>query len=142
MSIEPWRKAAYELLPTFRDGVESAEDVETLWIELWDCEVSGINDERIRDEQISSLFSFASWCLLSGDEKCQNAAIVSFYEMLPTNARIRSNLQKYLSVEDFLGLKNLFECHLSKEEHVKFVEEFTYKATHKKEAHSPIEGEA
>jgi hypothetical protein len=119
MSIEPWRKAAYELLPTFRDGVESAEDVETLWIELWDCEVSGINDERITEEHISSLFRFASWCLLSGDEKCQNAAIVHFYEMLPTNARIRSNLQKYLSVEDFLGLKNLFEYHLSKEEHVK-----------------------
>jgi len=129
MSIEPWRKAAYELLPTFRGRVEAAEDVETLWIELWDCEVSGLSDERITEEQISSLFSFASWCLLSGDERCQNAAIVDFYEMLPANTRIRGNLQKYLSVEDFLGLKNLFEYHLSKEEHLKFVEEFMNKAT-------------
>jgi hypothetical protein len=141
MSIEPWRQAAYDLLPMFRDRVEAAEDVGMLWIELWDCEVAG-SDERITETEISSLFSYASWCLQSGDEKCQNAAIVDFYEMLPTNACMRSNLQKYLSVEDFLGLKNLFEYHLSEEEHVKFVQEFMNKASQEEEARSMIEGEA
>jgi hypothetical protein len=85
MSNEPWRQAAYDLLPTFRDRVEAAEDVGMLWIELWDCEVAG-SAAQITETEISSLFSYASWCLLSGDEKCQNAAIVDFYEMLPTNA--------------------------------------------------------
>ena len=91
MSLEPWRQAAYDLLPTFRDLIDDAEDVGMLWIELWDCEVAGTRNEPVTEEEISSLFSYASWCLLSGDEKCQNAAIVNFYEMLPTDAHIRSN---------------------------------------------------
>src|SRR5947207_6886913 len=124
MSIEKWRQAAYEFLPMFRERVENAQDVGMLWIELWDCEVAGIRDEPPNEEAISSLFRYASWCLLSDDEKCQNSAIVNFYEMLPTNARIRNNLHSYLSVEDFLGLKEIFDYHLSKEEYVKFVEEF------------------
>jgi hypothetical protein len=142
MAIEPWRQAAHDLLPTFRDRVDDAEDVGMLWIDLWDCEVVGIRDAPVTEEEISSLFSYASWCLLSGDEKCQSAAIVNFYEMLPTNARIRSNLHKHLSVEDFLGLKNLFEYHLSEKQHLEFVEEFMNRAAQEKEARSPIEGEA
>jgi len=38
-------------------------------------------------------------------------------------------IHKYLSVEDFLGLKNLFEYNLSEQEHLEFVEEFMNKAT-------------
>ncbi|MCM3872565.1 MAG: hypothetical protein ND895_17925 [Pyrinomonadaceae bacterium] len=134
MSDGRWRQAAYEFLPMFRDRVDNAEDVGMLWNELWDCEVEGIRDEPLTEEAISSLFGYASWCLLSDDEKCQNAAIISFYEMLPTNARVRTNLHSHLSVKDFLGLKELFEYHLSKEEHVKFIEEFLGKASQGKEA--------
>jgi len=142
MSIESWRQAAQELLPMFRDRVDDAESIGMLWIELWDCEVAGVRDEPLTEEAISSLFRYAPWCLLSGDEEYQNAAIIDFYEQLPTNARIRNNLNSYLSVEDFLGLKELFEYHLSKEEHVKFVEEFLRKATQGKEVRVPIRGEA
>lgn len=78
MSIEPWRQAASDLLPMFRDRVDVAEDVGMLWIELWDCEVAGLRDEPLTDEAVSCLFSYASWCLLSGDAKCQKAAIVDF----------------------------------------------------------------
>jgi len=99
-----------------------------LWIELWDCEVEGVDKGPLTADAISSLFRYASWCLLSDHENCQNAAIVDFYEKLPTNALIRSNLHNYLTIEDFLGLKELFEYHLSKEEHVKFVEEFLGKS--------------
>jgi hypothetical protein len=59
MSNEPWRQAAYDLLPTFRDRVEAAEDVGMLWIELWDCEVAG-SAAQITETEISSLFSYAS----------------------------------------------------------------------------------
>ena len=141
--MEAWRKTAYELLPTFQARVDEAEDVGMLWVELWVCcEVEGISDEALSEEAISGLFRYASWCLLSGDEKCENAAIVHFYEMLPTIAHIRTNLHRYLSVEDFLGLKELFEYMLSKEEHVEFVEEFLEKASQAKGSRSPIKGDA
>ncbi|HEV8366912.1 MAG TPA: hypothetical protein VGQ39_03085 [Pyrinomonadaceae bacterium] len=128
MSTEAWRQAAYELLPAFRDRVEAAEDVSMFWIELWDCEVEGVENQSLSDAKIASLFRFASWCLLSDDEKCQGAAIVNFYEMIPTNLSIRQNLTKHLSVDDFIGLQRLFEHNLSKAEHAEFVQEFMTKA--------------
>ena len=124
MSIEPWRQAAYELLPSFRDLVERAEDVGMLWIELSDLKIDMMDQSPLSDEEVSSLFRFASWCLLSKDEKCQNAAIIDFYEQLPLNPHIRSKLHHHLSVEHFLGLKEIFEYNLTKEEHEKFVSEF------------------
>ena len=131
MSIEPWRKAANELLPTFRDLVEGAEDVSMLWIELSDLKIESMDESPLSDDEISNLFRYASWCLLSGDQKCQNAALIDFYERLPLNPRIRNDLHKHLSVEDFLGLKEIFEYNLSKEEHEKFVEEFMRNAGRK-----------
>jgi len=129
-SVEPWRQVAYELLPSFRELVERAEDVSMLWIELSDLKIEPM-DETLSDDEISGLFHYASWCLLSKDEKCQNAALIDFYERLPLN-QLRTNLHNHLSVEDFLGLKEIFEYNLSKEEHGKFVEEFMRNARQEK----------
>ena len=133
MSIEPWRAAANEILPTFRDLVERAEDVSMLWIELSDLKIE-MDESPLTDDEISNLFRFASWCLSCGDEKCQNAALIDFYERLPVIPRIRSQLHKHLSAEDFIGLKEIFEYNLSKEEHEKFVEEFMRNAGQRKES--------
>ena len=133
MSIEPWRQAAYELLPTFRDLVERAEDVSMLWIELSDLKIEAMDESPLSHDEISNLFRYGSWCLSSGNEECQNAALIDFYERLPVNPRIRSDLHNYLNVEDFLGLKEIFEYNLSKEEHEKFVEEFMRNAARRKE---------
>ena len=130
MSVEPWRQAAYELLPSFRDLVERAEDVGMLWIELADLKIEPM-DETLADDEISGLFRYASWCLLSENEKCQNAALIDFYERLPLN-QLRTNLHNHLSIEDFLGLKEIFEYNLSKEEHEKFVKEFMSNASQQK----------
>jgi hypothetical protein len=133
MSIEPWRQAAYELRPTFRDLVERAEAASMLWIELSDLKIEAVDESPLSDDEISNLFRYASWCLLSGDEKSQNAALIDFYERLPVIPRIRSQLHEHFSVEDFNGMKEIFEYDLSKEEHKEFVEEFMRNAGQRKE---------
>jgi len=142
MALEPWRYAACDLMPAFRDRIDAAEDISSLWVELWDCEIEGRDDEPLTHAELASLFCFASWCLLSRDEECQDAAIVEFYEVLPTNPRIRDNLHRYLTVEDFEGLKGLFEYYLTPEEHAELVEEFMRKAALESGSQSQIEGEA
>ena len=131
MSVEPWRQAAYELLPSFRELVERAEHVGMLWIELSDLRIEAMDETTLSNDEISDLFRYASWCLLSNDEKCQNAALQDFYERLPLN-QLRANLHNHLSVDGFLGLKEIFEYNLSKEEHEKFVEEFMRNASQQK----------
>jgi hypothetical protein len=135
MPIEPWRAKAYEYLPSFRELIERAEDASMLWIELSDLKIEAMS-ERLSDDEISGLFRYASWCLLSGDEKCQNAALIEFYERLPVN-QLRPKLHDHLSVEEFLGLKDIFEYNLSEEEHKKLIEEFMASAGRKK---IPIDG--
>jgi len=147
MSGEGWRQAAYEIIPMFRGRIDEAEDVGMLWIDI-STELENSADEplylsRTPDEEtIASLFRYASWCLLSGDEKAENAAMVEFYEMLPVVPRIREDLHKYLSTEEFLGLKALFEYHLSKEEHEEFIREFLSRAGGGTQGHVRTGGEA
>jgi hypothetical protein len=49
---------------------------------------------------------------------------VSFYEHVPLNRRLRRELPRHMSVEDFLGSKEIFEYVLSEEEYGMFAEEF------------------
>jgi len=147
MTVEDWRQAAYETIPMFRENIEKAEDVGTLWIDI-STELENHTDEPLylngplNDETIARLFRYASWCLLSSDEKAQNAAVVDFYERLPVVPRIRRDLHRHMSVEDFLGLKGLFEYHLSREEHEEFIREFLSKALPVTERHAGAGGEA
>jgi hypothetical protein len=133
MTVEGWRQAAYEIIPMFRGRIAEAEDVGMLWIDL-SAELENPAgeplslDKPLDEATIASLFRYASWCLSSGDEKTQNAAVVDFYEMLPVVPRVRRDLHKYMGVEEFLGLKELFEYNLSKEEHEEFIQEFLSKA--------------
>jgi hypothetical protein len=129
MSAEGWRQVAYEIIPMFRGRIDEAEDVGMLWIDL-STELENPAAEPLYlsrppdEETVASLFRYASWCLSSGDEKAQNAAIVEFYEMLPVLPRVREDLHKYLSTQEFLGLKELFEYNLSKAEYEEFIREF------------------
>ena len=147
MRGEDWRQAAYEIIPMFRARIDEAEDAGMLWIDI-STELENSADEPLYlsrpldEETIVSLFRYASWCLLSGDEKARNAAIVEFYEMLPVVPRIRKDLHKYLSAEEFLGLKALFEYNLSKGEHEEFIREFLSQAGGQTQGHARTGGEA
>jgi hypothetical protein len=134
MSVEDWRQVAYEIIPMFRRRIDEAEDVGMLWVDL-SAELENTADEPLYldrpldEETILSLFRYASWCISSGDEKAQNAAIVEFYERLPVVPCMRRDLHKFMSAEEFLGLKELFEYHLSKEGHEEFIQEFLSRAS-------------
>lgn len=131
----------------FRDRINEAEDVGMLWIDL-SAELENpareplYLDGPLDAETIASLFRYASWCLSSGGEKAQTAAIVDFYEMLPVIPRIRGDLHMYLSAEEFLGLKELFEYNLSKEEHEELIREFLAEAGGGAQGHEGTGGEA
>jgi hypothetical protein len=147
MAVEGWRQAAYEIIPTFRRCIDEAEDVGMLWIDL-SAELENPGNEPsylgrpLDGDAMAGLFRYASWCLSSGDEKAQNAAIVDFYEMLPVVPRIRRDLHRYLSAEEFLGLKGLFTYGLSEEEHEEFVREFLSKAGQGAQGQAEASGEA
>lgn len=128
------------MMPRFRQCIEEAENINELWVDV-ECELQNPYADPVSEEQISSLFKYAGWCLDELGEEEKTAVLVSFYEQVPLNRRLRRELPRHMSVEDFLGLKEIFRYMLSEEEYRRFVEEFLSEARRLRELRGSGGGE-
>ena len=122
--MSAWRQIAIEKLPQQRRLIEESESVGMLWDDLWLIFVYA-HQPSIDESTVKGVYEFASWCLIgSNNEEIQSSAICHFYEHLPTESLVRQELPKHMSREDFIGMKEVFEYHLTAEEHKRFMNEF------------------
>jgi len=122
--MSTWRRIAIEKLPQHRKLIQESESVGMLWVDLWLIFIDA-HRPPIDDAIVKATYAFASWCL-AGSENADIATstICHFYEHLPTEPLVRRELPKHMDREDVLGLKEVFEYHLTAEEHQRFVNEF------------------
>jgi hypothetical protein len=121
-----WRNKAIELLPEFRAAIRKADNVMTLWTDLYLGLEDAYEEVPPKEDVIKRIYDFARWCMNNGME-CDDprtAVSVAFYEHLPTNAKVRAGLRKNLSQEEFMALKSLFQYFLSQSEYADFEREF------------------
>jgi hypothetical protein len=107
-----------------------------LWVEL-KLEFTEAHIDPIDEELIGQIYDYASWCLTAREGDTATAAVVAFYEYLPVEPRVREQMAKWLSAEEFSGLTEVFRYFLSDEEHAAFIREFyeqrdRLRRTHKK----------
>jgi hypothetical protein len=122
--MSAWRRVAIEKVPKLRTLIEQAESVGMLWIDLY-LAFEKAHFPPPDETLIAGVYAYASWCLIGAhNDDIATPAIVSFYEHLPVDAEVRKQMHRWLSVEDFEGMKEVFRYHLSEEEHADFVEEF------------------
>ena len=122
--MSAWREIAIQKVPRHRRLIEESESVGMLWVDLW-LRFVDAHRPAVDESTVKGIYDFASWCLTdSGDEEICNAAICGFYEQLPTEPLVRRELPKHMSRDDFVGMKELFEYHLTAEEHELFMNEF------------------
>ena len=57
------------------------------------------------------------WCLQSGDGDTETAAVVGFYEHLPTNDHARRDMPNHVSKEDFAAMTRVLKYHATDEEY-------------------------
>ena len=120
-----WRERALELLPEFSEVINAADNVMSLWIDLH-FKLEDLCGEARDEDAIARMFSFARWCMTNGSEydDPQTAVSVAFYEHLPTNPSVRTVLRKYITREEFIQLKPLFQYFLSGPEYADFEREY------------------
>ena len=121
--MSTWRRIAIEKLPQHRKLIQESESLGMLWVDLW---VRFVNAHRppVDEATVKGTYDFASWCVGNADKDIATSTICHFYEDLPTEPLVRRELPKHMNREDFLGLTEVFEYHLTAEDHQRFVSEF------------------
>jgi hypothetical protein len=114
--------------PELRDLIESNCAPLDLWGELF-LVLQRAYDDPINEVLIGTIYDYAQWCFSEPnteniDTDLPNAVAIGFIESLPLDQRISQDLFRWLSVETFDGLENLFRYHLSDAEYRKFSFEF------------------
>ena len=127
--MSAWKRIALETLPEYRQLIDEAENPMALWIELH-SKLQDVYQAEIRDDGlIRRFFEYARWCLKSpGDGQylsdAGTAAAHAFYEHLPTHEAIRRDLPRWITREEFIGLRDSFRYLLSNDEFTVFETEF------------------
>ncbi len=120
-----WRRTAIERLPSLQKEIAAADNPYGVWIELRDEMNRAYGREPVDDDLIAAIYGYGSWCLTGArNADLATAAIVCFYEHLPTDTPIRADVGRWLSVDDFSGMKNVFGYHLNEREVDDFAQEF------------------
>lgn len=124
--MSEWRRVAIEKLPELQNIISVAENPHSLWIELWLQMEDVYAQETLNDSLVERLYAYASWCLWQPHNDLLRTAVVTcFYEHLPTHPRIRKDVARWLSEDEFTSLRPAFGYHLSKREVKDFAQEFS-----------------
>jgi hypothetical protein len=118
-----WQKVGIEKIPRCRQNFEQAGNVMHLWIDLW-FPFNEAHTTPVDEELIGQIYDYASWCWTqSRSYHTQTAVACAFYEHLPLEPMVREQIAKWISVDLFEGLKEVFRYHLG-DQLGEFVREF------------------
>jgi hypothetical protein len=110
-------------------GCKVAENPMALWIELR-LKFEDVYRAEIPDDGlIRRFYHYVRWCMKSPGEgkylsDVGTAVAVAFYEHLPQTGVIRRDMHRWLTRDEFSGLREMFRYHLSEEEFARFESEF------------------
>jgi hypothetical protein len=132
--LETWVAKAGEILPDLAERITEPHKspmgfCSDLYFEL----LSAYDASPVNDDLIGRIYEFIAWCLSqpnntdSADTDLPTAAAVGFIEDLPLDQRVAEDLHRWMSLETFKGMENLFRYHLSDEEYQGFANRFLEK---------------
>jgi hypothetical protein len=113
--MSTWRRKAIELLPEYRQAIESCATPMALWIEL----LLRFEDAFEKDDQplVSRFLEYAAWCISDEAGRAPNqsstAVACAFYEHLPTHREYWPYFRSWFSQKQFTALIPVFSYHLS-----------------------------
>lgn len=121
--MSAWRRKAIELLPEYKALIEGCETPMFLWTELH------LAFHRVAEEEnrplMQRLFDYARWCWLeSPSQDTQTAALLGFYENIPSDRRHWWTLATSVARPDFKALEQVFRYFLSEEQFAEFTADY------------------
>ncbi|HEY5892307.1 MAG TPA: hypothetical protein VIT91_03660 [Chthoniobacterales bacterium] len=117
--MSAWRRQAIEFLPEHKTLIEVCDTPMFLWTELHSIFHKASEEENI--PLMRSLFGYARWCWHeSRSRDTQTAALIGFYENIPSDRNHWWAVAVFVSRPDFAGLEQIFRYFLSDEQYEEF----------------------
>jgi hypothetical protein len=115
-----WRKQAEQAFPELGEIVSQAESPYLLWDELVEVFKSAYGAPR-NESLILRIYRYGDWCIDQeqtemAETDLTTCVAVSFFEEIPRIPEARADMPRWFTLEDFLGMKELFCYYLSEEE--------------------------
>src|SRR5438270_8651717 len=104
--MSAWRRIAIEKLPRLKQTIERSESIGMLWIDLFDA-FRRAHEDPPDEATITQIYDFAWWAAANDD--LGSPTVVGFFEDLPTDSRVRHLMPRYVTREQFLGMKDIFK---------------------------------
>lgn len=122
-----WRRKAIEALPELAREIGDAATPMSAWIEIEIAFMSGYASEPINEDLIRRVYAYAYWCLDHGS-RATNAeydlptcVAVCFLETLPSRPEIRKDMQRWFTLEEVRGMKDIFTYNATDEEYAELL---------------------
>ena len=136
--MDVWLTKAAEMFPELEDLLTDSGHLSTpmaFCSELYFKLLDAYDERPVNDRSIGRIYEFIAWCLQqpsadSVETDLPSAASVGFIEDLPVDKRVANDLHRWMSVETFRGMENLFRYHLSEDEFRTFVDQFLERKKH------------
>jgi hypothetical protein len=113
--------------PWFR-RVRAADTPMMTWVELW-TEFARAHEDPPDVALIHHVYLYAFWCISAAPRHSDaghdplTAAVVCFFEHLPTDPRVRARIPLHLSAEETLRVERFWHYKLNDDEHRQLMKE-------------------
>lgn len=118
-----WRAEALARLPELRKEIDTADNVMTLWDEIWRGAFEPAYREDPPDESlIARVYSFADWCVRAprrpdAAHDPLSAVTVCFWEEVPAFAPARDDMPRWFTFEEVAEGKSVFAYMIGEEKY-------------------------
>ncbi len=97
-----WRREAIERFPEMHRSLADADSIGMAWFELWYSFFKPAYAKEPPDrEAIARVYDYAYWCLGHRNIDVRTAVTLDFYEKLHDDSRMRADVPRWISQEDF-----------------------------------------
>jgi hypothetical protein len=116
-----WRQKAESMFPEIAPWIADADTPYLLWFELREAFEAAYDAIPPDEDLIHRVYRYADWSLAQPDgaDAATNLATcvaVCFFEHIPEHPKARSDMPRWWRPEDLEGERNIFGCHLSRQE--------------------------
>lgn len=119
--MSSWQQDALEMWPEYAEDIQEMEEPHQLWFTLW-SEFITVTHETHDETFLRRVYAYALWSLDQSQDVFE-AAILYFYEDLPNDARVKAEMHRYLSIDHFDSIVEIWRYGRSEAEYTALIDE-------------------
>jgi hypothetical protein len=111
-----WKEQALQVLPELKEEIEEAENPYSMWISIRLAFDNAYGKQR-NESLIRRIYGYAKWCYQqprgeTAEDDLLTCVAVCFYEHIPENPAALSDMPRWFTKEDVIGMREILSYHV------------------------------